>query len=99
MAWIRQPQEHEEGDYWFNGQGYLTWRVSEEIPEVEIQEIVADLQRFIHQEQGIDYLQVYVNDQTGRKVWIIDQLTRAQVQSGEFLPEYNHFTVLFPEEY
>jgi len=96
--WIRQPQET-TGDYWFSGQGYLTRGVDTEIPKVEIIQILDDLRRFVQQEQGIDYLQVYVNESTGRKVWVIDQLTRLQIRSGEFSPGDNHFTILFPEEY
>ena len=49
-----------------------------------------------------DYLQVYKNDQ-GQKVWLIDQLSREMLTSDDYTPEqkkeYNHFTMLLPEEY
>ena len=41
----------------------------------------------------------YVNEATGRKVWVIDQVTRAETKDGSHPPEHNHFTILFPEEY
>lgn len=97
-TWKRQPQE-QEGQDWFAGQVYATAGVSKEIPPDEIRAILTDLWEFVRQEQGIDYLQVYVNEESGRKVWVIDQVTRTALQQGEHPPEHNYFTILFPEEY
>lgn len=98
-TWVRQPQEKEDQDYWFAGTCYITKGVDEEIPQHEREQILHDLQAFVHQKQGIDYLQVYLNEATGRKVWVIDQVTRSELVAGIHPPEHNHFTLLFPEEY
>ena len=62
----------------------------------------SDLRAFVEQENGIDYLQVYVSDDDWR-VWCIDQLRQLLKESGEFtkeqLAEYDHWTMLLPEEY
>jgi hypothetical protein len=97
--WVRQPQEKEGQDYWFAGTCYITNGVDGEIPEAERMQILQDLWAFVREKQGIDYLQVYVNEATGRKVWVIDQVTRAETKDGSHPPEHNHFTILFPEEY
>ena len=53
-------------------------------------------------ENGIDYLQVYEADDS-RRVSCIDQLRQSLTESGEFtkeqLAEYDHWTMLLPEEY
>ena len=68
----------------------------------EIVFIVTDLHAFVEQENGIDYLQVYQADD-GRRIWCIDQLRKSVKDSGEFTPkqlaEYDHWTMLLPEEY
>lgn len=94
--WMRQPQE-QKGDYWFSGECFLTRGVFEEIPTVEIHAIIADLQNFVEQEQGVDYLQVYV-DEHGRRLWIMDDLTKEDLQE-KGSQEYNRFHILFPDEY
>lgn len=96
--WKRQTQE-KKGDYWFNGRSFVTRKVFDEVPPDEIAEIIADLLAFVAEERGIDYLQVYVNEVTKQKIWVIDQLSREQVESGEFAEDDNHWTILFPEEY
>lgn len=98
MAWIRQPQEN-PGDYWFAGKFFVTRGVFDEIPTLEVADIVRDVQEFAQQEQGADYLQVYINNVTGRKIWVIDQVTKNELQEGIHPEEHNYFTVLFPEEY
>ena len=95
MKWTRQEQEC-KGNYWFAGACYLTAGVDADIPKDEIAAILLDLHRFIQQEQGIDYLQVYTRDD-GTKLWIIDQVPRDELH--EHPPEHNHYTILFPHEY
>lgn len=96
--WKRQPQE-QKGDYWFAGNCYVTAGVNGEIPKIEIQEIITDLQKFVREQKGADYLQVYINEKTGGKIWVIDQVTKSELQDGTHPQEHNYFTVLFPEEY
>lgn len=95
MKWERQQQET-KGNYFFSGACYLTARVDAEIPKEEIAEIITDLLKFVRQEDGIDYLQVYVRND-GLKLWIIDQVPRNELHLHPI--EHNHWTILFPEEY
>ena len=100
-TWTRKPQEC-DGDYHFSGRAYLTQGVQASLSADEIAFIVADLLAFVEQSDGVDYLQCYEADD-GRRVWCIDQLRRAVKESGEFtaeqLAEYDHWTMLLPEEY
>ena len=45
----------------------------------------------------------YFEADDGRRVWCIDQLRQSVKDSGEFTPEqlaeYDHWTILLPEEY
>ncbi len=99
--WKRKPQEH-AGDYFFSGKGYMTQGVQSALSPEEIAFVVADLQNFVQEEDGVDYLQSYMSDD-GRKVWCIDQLSRSMKQGGDYTPaqvaEYDHWTLLLPEEY
>lgn len=99
--WKRQPQE-KEGTYEFSGFLLVTRGVQEILSEAEIMSIVLDVKQAVHITGRLDYLQVYKNDQ-GQKVWLIDQLSREMLTSDDYTPEqkkeYNHFTMLLPEEY
>lgn len=97
MAWKRKPQE-KPGSYFFSGKFYATQGVTAVLLEPEIMAIYLDVQEFVQQENGIDYLQVYESDD-GRTVWLIDQLDKGMIASGDFRPEDNHCTMLLPEEY
>ena len=100
-TWTRKPQEC-DGDYYFAGQAVMTQGVQASLSPDEIAFIVADLLAFVKQADGADYLQSFEADD-GRRVWCIDQLRRAVKESGEFtaeqLAEYDHWTMLLPEEY
>ena len=99
--WKRKPQEH-AGDYLFSGNGYMTQGVQSALSPEEIAFVVADLQNFVQEEDGVDYLQTYVSDD-GRKVWWIDQLGRLMKQGGDYtlaqVAKYDHWTLMLPEEY
>ena len=100
-TWTRQPQEC-PGDYFFSGRAFRTAGVEAALSPEEIAFIAEDLRAFVEQENGIDYLQVYVSDDDWR-VWCIDQLRNSLKESGEFteeqLAEYDYWTMLLPEEY
>jgi len=98
-VWKRQSQEKEDQDYWFDGQCFLTKGVNEAIPKEEIIEMVHDVQKFALDQGGCDYLQIFVHERSGIKVWIIDQVPRLKLERGEHTPDQNYFTVLFPSEY
>ena len=99
--WERQPQE-KEGTYEFSGFLLVTRGVQEILSEAEMMNIVLDVKQAVLTTGGLDYLQVYKNDE-GQKIWLIDQLSREMLASDDYTPdqkkEYNHFTMLLPEEY
>ncbi len=98
MAWALKSQE-QPGDYWFSGKCFVTNTVSSSIPLEDVQTILIDLHAFVKQEQGVDYLQVYINEATKQELWIIDQVTKNDLQEGNHPEEHNYNTILFPDEY
>jgi hypothetical protein len=95
--WTRQNQEHYNQKYLFNGNLFVTAGIKEELTPEEVAYIYADVRQFAEEQKGIDYLQVF-KDEKGRKVWIIDQLDKNMIESGDYSKEDNHCTLLFPEE-
>ncbi len=95
--WQRQKQEC-EGNYYFCGSIYATKGVAESLPEKEIVEIILDVKKAVKENVGLDYLQIFQNDED-QKIYVIDQLTKGEIESGNFSPKDNYATVLFPEEY
>lgn len=79
-TWTRKPQE-QDGNYFFFGQFLATRSVVEELPTNEIISICHDIKTFVHQKNGVDYLQVYTDEQ-GRKLYLINQLSKEMIESG-----------------
>jgi len=98
--WTQRPPEVKEGDYFFDGNAYITPGVQQKLSFEEITSIILDLQQKAHANNGIDYLQVYVNKH-GEKIWIMDQLTKSQLatQPADWVKTNHFFTILLPEEY
>ncbi|MDI9867556.1 hypothetical protein QM480_24640 [Flectobacillus sp. DC10W] len=96
-TWTRQSQET-GGKYQFSGQFVVTQTVKQELTKVEIIGIYYDILKFVEEQGGIDYLQVYIDEQ-GRKLFFIDQLSTDMIQSGEYREEDNCCTLLFAHEY
>lgn len=96
-TWTRKPQE-QIGTYLFSGQFYATRGVASELSADEILFIYQDVKAFAKERNGIDYLQVYV-DEMGRKLFFIDQLNREMVESGNYEEKENYCTLLFASEY
>ena len=99
FGWEHQPPEYDTGDYWFDGQFFITKRVKEEIPSIEITMIYAHIKNLVQQKKGIDYLHVFLQKERDIKLFFIDQVTRQSLQSGEQPPEHHYCTLLFAEEY
>jgi hypothetical protein len=99
--WTRQPQE-QDGNYFFAGRMYMTRRIAAELPPEEIHAIVRDLQTFVADSGGVDYLQVYVSEDD-RKIFCIDQLSRPMIEGDSYsekqIAAYDYWTMLFAEEY
>lgn len=96
-TWTRKPQER-IGSYLFSGQFYATRGIMEALSMEEILFIQLDIQAFVREKKGIDYVQVYT-DETGRKLFFIDQLNKEMIESGEFKDEDNHCTLMLASEY
>lgn len=96
MQWIRQSQERDDQKYFFNGKCLVTRGVQELLNEEETLKIISELQQLAKEKDGLDYLQVYKNENE-QKVWIIDQLD--EKMKTEHPPEHDHFTILLPSEY
>lgn len=95
-TWTRQPQEV-EGTYFFNGKFLVTRKVQATLSDAEIRFIYQNVQQFVKDENGIDYLQVFT-DENGRKLFFMDQLNKEMIESGGYKKEYNYCTLMYPEE-
>ena len=63
--WKRKPQE-QEGTYFFSGQFYITRGVQELLIPEEVHRIYLEIQQLVEEQEGLDYLQVYVHEDTGQ---------------------------------
>ncbi|WP_026993704.1 hypothetical protein [Flectobacillus major] len=95
--WKRKPQEN-QGNYQFGGRFIVTAEVGKELTKVEIIGIYYDVLKFVEEQGSIDYLQVYT-DEKGRKLFFIDQLDKAMIESRDHDAEDNYCTLLFAHEY
>lgn len=95
--WTRKPQE-QHGSYFFTGSFYVTRGVAQELTEAEIAAIYLDVQTYVREHDGADYLFVYTSTD-GRKLFFIDNLSREMIESGQYRPEENYCTLLFAYEY
>ena len=93
-----KPQEM-EGSYFFSGKFLVTQGIQALLTPQEIASIYLEVQKLVKENDGIDYLVVYVHEDTGQKLFFIDQLNKEMIASGDFLPEYNYCTLLLAEEY
>lgn len=96
--WQRQPQERNDQKYFFAGKFYMTKGVFDNLHFEEIISIYQDVKTFVEQKNGIDYLQVYTDAQ-GRKLFLVDQLDKRMIESGEYKEEHNYCTLLLADEY
>lgn len=97
--WVRQKPDYDTGDYWFNGQMFVTTGVQENLSQVEVIEIIKDIRAYVEENQGIDYLQVYKNEETNEKLFFIDSITKEDLETGIQLSEHNYCTLIFDYEY
>jgi len=95
--WTRQPQER-DGTYRFSGQFLVTKEVNQTLFPDEILSIYLEIQEAVKENDGLDYLQVFTNEQ-GQKLYFIDQLNEEMLASGDHEPDHDHCTLLFAYEY
>lgn len=96
--WKRKPQER-GGTYYFSGTFLVTKGIQAELVPEEIKQIYLEIQRLVKEKLGLDYLQVYVHEDSEQKLFFIDQLNQEMIASGGYLPEYNYCTLMLAEEY
>ena len=96
--WTRKPQERNDQKYFFSGRFYFTKAVFESLHFDEIIFIYQDVQDFAKQSNGIDYLQVYT-DNDGRELFLIDQLDQEMIENGEYGLLHNYCTMMYANEY
>ncbi len=89
----------QEGDYEFSGSFYLSQGVMDTIQNKEIAEIFTFIKRLVKQHGGIDYLQTFYCIEHDCKVFVIDQLSKTMIESGNYKAEDNYFTLLLAQEY
>lgn len=95
--WKRKPQE-QEGTYLFSGTFLVTRLVADALSPDDILAIYLDIQKLVKETGGIDYFQVYVND-SGDKLYFIDQCNAEMIANDSFDEAHNHCTLLFAHEY
>ena len=96
LAWERQAQE-QNGTYRFDGNFTVTRGVDALLSKIEIHAIYFHIRALVEQEDGLDYLQVFVHRETGQKLFFIDQINDAMKK--EHPPEHNYCTLMLAEEY
>lgn len=99
FGWERKKPEYEKGDYWFDGAFHITEGIEDNLSEEEIMLIYADIRNLVGREGGQDYLQVYIHKERDWKLFLIDQVKRSWLASGEHPKEHNYCTLLFDHEY
>lgn len=98
MKWKAKPQE-QNGTYRFSGKFLVTNGVMSSLTRQEIEAIYFEIQKLVKEHNGIDYLMVYVHENTGQKLFFSDQLNDEMIASGEFLAEYNYCTLMLASEW
>ena len=67
----------------------------------EILSLVADITKRARDANGMDYLQIYHHANTKMEVWVIDKLSRTELQQLNHAQQMeNHYAIiLLPQEY
>ena len=97
--YLRQKPEYNSGDYYFSGNFYVTRGVVETLDEREIHAIHLEIKRLVESKGGQDYLQVFKQKRGKQKLFLIDNLSREMLNSGQYSNEHNYCTLMLAEEY
>lgn len=98
FKWEIQPQER-GGTYRFSGRFVVTQGVASLLSEAEIMLLYWQVRYLVEQNDGIDYLVVFIHEETGQKLYFIDQINDEMKASGGHPPEHDYCTLLLKEEY
>lgn len=96
LKWKHQPQE-KEGTYRFSGRFVVTKGVLALLSEPEIMLIYWQVKHLVVKHDGLDYLQVFIDEKSGQKLFFIDQLNDAM--KPEHPEEHDYCTLLLAQEY
>ena len=98
MKWKRQSQET-TGMYHFSGKFLVTRGVTSLLSEEEILTIYQEVQQLVKENDGVDYLFVFIHEDSKQKLFFIDQLNTEVIASGGYKKEYNYCTLMLASEY
>lgn len=100
--WEIQSQE-QSGTYRFEGGCFVTKAVKEAVPETDLENMISQIRQRVAENDGADYLQVFVHSESGQKIFVIDNLSSEMLKGDGYTEtqkqEYNYFTIMFAEEY
>jgi hypothetical protein len=83
----------------FSGKVYCTSGVDRLLSKATIGAIYQDVIAFVKEKNGIDYLVVYQHEETGQKLFFIDQLNESEDSSKLYEENHNYATLLLADEY
>ncbi len=86
------------GTYMFSGKLYITHTIYTKLSQTELMQIIHEVRTHVQQHNGTDYLLVFTNP-SGQKIFCIDQLDQEMKQQSTFLPEDDHWTIMYAHEY
>ena len=92
MKWLRLPQTN-DGNYMFHGKCFITTDAKKHLSQNDIDHIIADVKKCASNENGVGCLQIYFNQDTGYRIWVIDKLDMDQFNKGHFTLDQNRFTI------
>lgn len=98
FGWQREKPQVSKRDYWFDGAFQVTEKVKKNVPELERVLIYADVKNLVGYHGGQDAVQVYTNKNKDYTLLLVDNATRASLQSGASSPEDNYCTLMFDHE-
>ena len=95
-GWQLQPQER-EGTYRFDGKFLVTKNVKEGLKKEIIARMYLLILQKVEEEDGLDYLQVFIHQETEEKLFFMDQINDEMKE--EHPPEHNYCTLMYSSEY
>jgi len=98
MKWKIQPQD-QKATYHLSGRFLITKGIQSLLTDEEISAIYLEVQKLVKENKGIDYLVVYMHEDTQQKLFFIDQLNKEMIESNKFKESDNVCTLLLAEEY
>ena len=96
LKWKLQAQE-QNGNYRFSGRFVVTKGIADLLSEAEIMLLFWQVKYLVEQKDGADYLAVFIHEDTGQKLFLIDQLS--EEMKPDHPKEHDYCTLLLAQEY